>query len=72
MREPGARQDKPHRNVALPGPELHNAGMGVAMVFFDFLERIAIGAVAVLALFLVIQIGIPRRSRTAVTRRTTN
>ena len=44
--------------------------MGVGTVFFDFLQRIAIGAGAVFALLLVIQLGIPRQS-TVASRRTT-
>jgi hypothetical protein len=36
--------------------------MGVGSVFIDFLERIAIGAGAVMALLIVVQLGMPRRS----------
>jgi hypothetical protein len=36
--------------------------MGVGSVFIDFLQHIAIGAGTVLALLLVIQVGMPKRS----------
>jgi hypothetical protein len=68
--ELSARRDKPDRNVAVATGELHNGEMGVGKVFIDFLERIAVGACAVFALLLVIRFGLPRRSGSAVTRRT--
>jgi hypothetical protein len=46
--------------------------MGVGSVFLDFLQRIAVGAGAVIALLLVIRLGMPGRSGIADTRRTTN
>jgi hypothetical protein len=46
--------------------------MGLDLFFFGFLQRIALGAGAVLALLLVVCLGIPRRSAIAVTRRTTD
>jgi hypothetical protein len=70
--KPGKRWDTPDRNVALPAGELHNAGMGVGMVFLDFVQRIAVGAAAVIALLVVIGISLPRRSGIGATRRTTN
>jgi hypothetical protein len=45
--------------------------MGIGPVFLEFLQRIAVGAGGVFALFLVIQMGMPRRSKIAVSRRTT-
>jgi hypothetical protein len=39
--------------------------MGVELVFVDFLQRIAVGAGAVFALLLVIQLGMPKRSPVA-------
>jgi len=45
--------------------------MGVGSVFLDFLQRIAIGAGAVLALLVVIQLGMPKRSP-VVSRRITS
>jgi hypothetical protein len=44
--------------------------MGVGSVFIDFLQRIAIGAGAVLALLIVIDLGMPERSP-ALSRRIT-
>jgi hypothetical protein len=46
--------------------------MDVVTVFLDFLQRIAIGAGAVLALFLAIWLGLPRRTGIDDTQRTTN
>jgi hypothetical protein len=43
--------------------------MGVGSAFFDFLQRIAIGAGAVLAVLVVIQLGMPKRSP-IISRRT--
>jgi hypothetical protein len=42
--------------------------MGVGSVFVEFLQRIAIGAGAVLALLLVVQLKMPKRSP-VITRR---
>jgi hypothetical protein len=44
--------------------------MGIGPVFLEFLRRIAIGAGAVLALFVLIQLRLPGRAARVVTRRT--
>jgi hypothetical protein len=62
----------PDRNVAIPVRESHNAEMDVATAFFDFLQRIAVGAGAVFALLFAIWLGLPTRSAIDDTRRTTN
>jgi len=46
--------------------------MDLSFLFLSFLQRIAIGAGTVFALFLIIGFGMPRRSVIAVTRRTTH
>jgi hypothetical protein len=43
--------------------------MGIGPVFLDFLKLVAIGAGAVLALFLVIQVRMPKSSIIVVPRR---
>ena len=45
--------------------------MGVGSVFLDFLQWIAIGAGAVLAVLVVVQLGMPKRSP-VVSRRITS
>ena len=43
--------------------------MDLSLLFLAFLQRIAIGAVTVFAIFLIVGFGMPRRSVIAVTRR---
>jgi len=45
--------------------------MDWGLLFLGFLQRIAVGAAAVLALFLVIWLGMRRRSANVVIRRAT-
>jgi hypothetical protein len=45
--------------------------MGLSVLFVDFLQRIAVGAGTVLLVFLLIRLGLPRRSA-VVNRRTTD
>jgi hypothetical protein len=50
----------------------HNDEMGLSLVFFvSFLQKIAVGAGAVLALLVAIWLGIPRRSVVVANRRIT-
>ena len=50
--------------------ELHNDSMGLGVLFLEFLQRIAVGAGTVLALFLIVWLGMRRRSPIAADRRT--
>jgi len=43
--------------------------MSFGLVFHDFLSRVGMGIAAVLALFVVVQVGIRKRSVAAVERR---
>jgi hypothetical protein len=45
--------------------------MEFGLLFLGFLQKIAVGAASVLALLLIIWLGMPRRARIAVSRRTT-
>ena len=60
------------RYLAADFDSSHNDGMGLSLVFFvSFLQKIAVGAGAVLALLVAIWLGIPRRSVVVANRRIT-
>lgn len=61
-----------HRYLAQVSRELHNVAMGLDLLFLGFLQRIAVGAGTVFALFLIIRLGIPRRSAKVTSRRITH
>jgi hypothetical protein len=44
--------------------------MDMGILFFNFLQRIAVGAGMVLALILIVWFSLPRRSANVVNRRT--
>jgi len=46
--------------------------MGLDLLVLGFLQRIAVGAGAVLVLLLIVGLGLPRRSAIVATRRTTH
>jgi hypothetical protein len=48
---------------------LQNVQVSVTSVFVEFLYRIAIGAAAVFALLLVVQMKIPKRTAARISRR---
>src|ERR1035441_7967253 len=61
-----------HCNLAQNPRETHNVSMGLGLLFRGFLQAIAVGAAAVLALLFIMGIRIPRRSAIVVHRRTTH
>jgi len=46
--------------------------MGLDLLIFDFLERIAVGAATVFALLLAVGLRMPRRTAIVISRRTTD
>lgn len=51
--------------------DAHNPAMDFAQIFVGFLQPVAFGSVAVLALFGIIRVGTQRRSPALATRRPT-
>ncbi|MFZ0806750.1 MAG: hypothetical protein WAN03_11230 [Candidatus Sulfotelmatobacter sp.] len=46
--------------------------MGLYILFIAFLQRVGVGAGAVMALLLIVSLGTPRRSAAIITRRKLN